>query len=76
MSSVFMSKLTRIEIEEYLKKCEVILLPVGAIEQHGKHLPVETDAYIANKISWRIAEKAGILVAPVRTPRKGNPRVS
>jgi len=65
MSIVFLAKMTQPEIEEYIKKCDVVLLPVGAIEQHGKHLPVETDAYIANEVSRRIAVKAGVLVAPV-----------
>lgn len=33
----------------------VALLPVGAIEQHGPHLPVSTDATIAEELSVRAA---------------------
>jgi len=57
-------KLTRPEVEEYLKENEVVLLPVGSTEQHGKHMAIDTDAYTAQEISLRIAEKTGVLVAP------------
>jgi creatinine amidohydrolase len=57
-------KLTRPEVEEYLKENEVVLLPVGSTEQHGKHMAIDTDAYTAHEISLRVAEKTGVLVAP------------
>jgi creatinine amidohydrolase len=58
-------KLTRPEIEEYLKKSDVILFPVGSTEQHGKHLAIDNDAFTALEISKRVAENTGVLVAPV-----------
>ncbi len=57
-------KLTRPEVEEYLKENEVVLLPVGSTEQHGKHMAIDTDAYTAHEISLKVAEKTGVLVAP------------
>ena len=57
-------KLTRPEVEEYLKENDVVLLPVGSTEQHGKHMAIDTDAYTAHEISLRVAEKTGVLVAP------------
>lgn len=33
------------------------LLPVGAMEQHGPHLPVTTDTIIASAIAKRVSEK-------------------
>jgi len=60
-----MHKLTRPEIEEYLERCEFVLLPVGATEQHGKHLAIDTDSFISNEVARRVAEKADVLVAPV-----------
>jgi creatinine amidohydrolase len=57
-------KLTRPEVEEYLKENDVVLLPVGSTEQHGKHMAIDTDAYTAQEISIRVAEKTGVLVAP------------
>ena len=60
-----MYKLTRPEIEEYLERCDVILLPVGATEQHGRHLAIDTDTFISHEVARKIAEKADVLVAPV-----------
>jgi creatinine amidohydrolase len=60
-----MYKLTRPEIEEYLQRCDIVLLPVGATEQHGRHLAIDTDSFISHEVAKRIAEKAGVLVAPV-----------
>jgi len=46
----------------------VALMPLGAIEQHGPHLPVSTDATIAEQMCWRAAERLGddipLLVMP------------
>jgi creatinine amidohydrolase len=42
----------------------VVLVPVGAVEQHGPHLPVGTDAWIAAYIAERVAtEQDKVLVA-------------
>jgi len=45
-----------------------ILIPAGSIEQHGPHLPVETDSRLVWEVAWRAAEKAAgtinILVTP------------
>lgn len=65
MSEYRLHKLTRPEVEEYLKKNDTVLIPVGSTEQHGKHMAVDTDAYTAQEISLRVAEKTGVLVAPV-----------
>ena len=46
----------------------VALLPVGAIEQHGPHLPVSTDATIAEEISSRAAKLVPEDVALLQLP--------
>jgi creatinine amidohydrolase/Fe(II)-dependent formamide hydrolase-like protein len=43
-------------MEAYLKQMDVALLPVGAIEQHGPHLPLDTDAFDAEYLAKRVAE--------------------
>lgn len=45
------------EIEKLSRKDAVVLLPVGQTEEHGKHLPVITDAFIAEKICEKVAEE-------------------
>jgi len=39
-----------------LREVDVALLPVGSIEQHGPHLPLDTDAYDADYLAQRVAE--------------------
>lgn len=52
------------EIEEYLRQDDVALLPVGSVEQHGRHLPVMTDAAEAIAVAVGAGERAKVLVAP------------
>ena len=42
----------------------VVIVPVGATEQHGHHLPLGVDAFIATAIAERAAERLGAIVAP------------
>lgn len=39
-----------------LERVDVALLPVGAIEQHGPHLPVDTDFYDADRLCREVAK--------------------
>jgi creatinine amidohydrolase len=41
-----------------------IVLPCGAIEQHGPHLPLSVDADHAEQLALRVAERLDALVAP------------
>jgi len=52
-------------VREYLEKKHSIIVPIGVIEQHGYHLPLKTDAILAEGLGRLIGERAGILVAPV-----------
>lgn len=42
----------------------ILLLPLGSVEQHGGHLPVDTDSVIANFICNEVATRLSALVAP------------
>ncbi len=46
------------------KKISAAIIPVGAIEQHGPHLPISTDSDIVTAISKRIAKKGKFLLLP------------
>lgn len=45
------------EIEERLKSVDTAILPCGAIEQHGPHLPVDIDYYDAVYMAHKVAER-------------------
>jgi creatinine amidohydrolase len=49
----------------------VALWPVGAIEQHGPHLPLGTDAIIAEAVARAAAEEAPLDVVLLPTQRVG-----
>jgi creatinine amidohydrolase/Fe(II)-dependent formamide hydrolase-like protein len=42
-----------------------VILPLGATEQHGSHLPLGTDTCRAAALAERLAERLPVLVAPV-----------
>lgn len=44
-----------------------VLVPVGSTEQHGPHLPFDTDSIIATAVSSGVAEALGAIVAPTIT---------
>ena len=49
-------ELTWRQAKTRIKKMDVALLPVGALEQHGPHLPLDTDAFDADYLARRVAE--------------------
>jgi len=58
--------LTWEEINEAVAMQKVILLPVGSTEQHGPHLPLDVDNFLASSVCWEAGKRAPekILVAP------------
>jgi creatinine amidohydrolase len=52
------------EVKEKIENSRVAILPVGAVEAHGPHLPLGTDNYLAERLSQRVAEKTGAFVLP------------
>jgi len=62
--------LTYQEIETALHNgFDTVIVPAGSIEQHGLHLPLGTDSYLAETLSVAVARLlGGTLVAPVVRP--------
>ncbi|MDX1478863.1 MAG: creatininase family protein [Saprospiraceae bacterium] len=48
-------ELTWQEIEQHLQTVDLAILPCGAIEQHGPHLPVDVDYYDAYYLAKQVA---------------------
>lgn len=53
---------TSIELKE--SKIDMAILPVGSIEQHGRHLPLGTDWMIAQEVSRRVASRVDGYLLP------------
>jgi creatinine amidohydrolase len=57
-------KMSRIQVEERIKKYPVAILPVGSCEQHGPHLPMGTDSILAETLAGIVSDVTGSLVFP------------
>ena len=42
-----------------------VLVPIGSLEQHGPHLPLDTDARIAAAVARRAADPTMLLAPPL-----------
>jgi len=63
-----LGKLSWPEVAEILEKTDFVIIPVGSLEQHGRHLPLDNDTHTAFEVSVRLAKhlegRLNILVAP------------
>ena len=50
------------EIKEIIEKVKVAILPLGAVEAHGPHLPLGTDNYLSEKIAEKLSENVYFFV--------------
>jgi len=57
--------MTWVEVKEWLKKTDVVLVPLGSVEQHGPHLPIGIDSYAGYYVCMEAAVKADVPVAPL-----------
>ena len=64
MKTVWLDELTMLEAEEAAEQGKIVILPVGSVEEHGKHLPLCTDCLQPENVAIEVAKKAGCLVAP------------
>lgn len=52
------------EMDERFKHCQTIIIPLGANEVYGPHLPLGTDIIVASSIAELVAEKTGAFIGP------------
>ncbi|WP_428401655.1 creatininase family protein [Methanocrinis sp.] len=61
---MLMEEMTWTQIEVGLEKSRTVILPVGATEEHGPHLPTFTDTIQALEVAKEVARRRPIFVAP------------
>ena len=59
-----MAHRTWLEIRDAAASGASVILPVGATEQHGPHLPLATDYLCATAVGLAVASDANVIVAP------------
>ena len=65
MSALHLERMTWPEVrEEIAKGRTTVVVPFGAVEQHGPHLPLGTDAIFGDEIGLAVAERLDAFLAP------------
>jgi len=70
MAQHLIERLTWQQVDERITEgVDAVLIPIGTTEQHGPHMPLDTDCFIARSLAVRAAELAeaeglSVLVAP------------
>jgi creatinine amidohydrolase len=59
------SSLSWEELQEARKRNPVVILPVGAVEAHGRHLPLDVDSLIPFELAKEVGDRTNSLVLPV-----------
>ncbi|PQJ12981.1 hypothetical protein CJD36_004350 [Flavipsychrobacter stenotrophus] len=55
---------TWVQIQTYLTKSDLVIVPIGAIEQHGMSCPLYTDALLAEYFALKVGFDNNVLVSP------------
>jgi len=61
----YLPHMTVPEVNDLLTRSDMVIIPVGALEQHGYHLPIGTDFLNGVERCKLIAQERDILVAPI-----------
>lgn len=61
---MYLDELSMVEFKEKVNEDTVVVLPIGAIEEHGDHLPLCTDSIQPEYIAEKVAEQIGAFIAP------------
>lgn len=52
------------EVKGKINESKIAILPIGAVEAHGPHLPLGTDNLLAERLAEKLAERVNGLVLP------------
>ncbi|MDW7740085.1 MAG: creatininase family protein [Bacillota bacterium] len=60
-----MENMTWLEMADAVKETDTVLVPIGAIEMQGPHLPLVVDSLAAQYVAEKVAEKTNTVLAPL-----------
>ncbi|MBI5055498.1 MAG: creatininase family protein [Nitrospirae bacterium] len=61
---MLLENITMAEFKKYLKKTKTMIFPFGTVEEHGNHLPLNTDTLIVYEALKRVVQKRKVFLAP------------
>jgi len=59
-----MERMTVSEVRQALAESQAVIVPIGCVEQHGYHLPLNTDVLTAQAAAREAAGRTGACLAP------------
>jgi creatinine amidohydrolase len=62
--SHFLSDLSWDQYKERIEGGSIVLVPVGALEQHGHHMALGTDTIEVNEVCRRVSEQLDVVITP------------
>ncbi|MCX7913022.1 MAG: creatininase family protein [Thermodesulfovibrionales bacterium] len=60
-----LERITMVEFERYLQNTKTIVFPFGTIEEHGSHLPLNTDSLIIQEALLLASKRKSFFLAPL-----------
>jgi creatinine amidohydrolase len=60
-----LENITMSEFKKYLRQTKTIVFPFGTIEEHGRHLPLNTDSLIIQEALKKVAKRKRFFLAPI-----------
>ena len=64
MNASFLENQSWLKVKEYLEKNNMILIPIGSIENEGNHLPLGLDIHLSHYLCEAVSKKTGCMVGP------------
>lgn len=59
-----LAEMSWVDVRDYLRESNALIIPVGTCEQHGRHLPLSTDTLIAEAFAEAVSQATGVALAP------------
>jgi len=65
MTALHLDRLTWAEVKSEIENGrDTVIVPFGSTEQHGRHMPLGTDAVLGDEIGWALADRLDAFMAP------------
>ena len=62
---IILENITMKEFKKYLRQTKTIVFPFGTIEEHGSHLPLNTDSLIIQEVLKLVSKKKKFFLSPI-----------
>jgi len=65
MTAIYLDRLTWVEVKAEIENGrDTVIVPLGSTEQHGRHMPLGTDAVLGDEFGRALADRLDAFLAP------------